>query len=139
MSAPSLLYLSKQWETAVRSHLEAVLSPAGVSVAQYTALTVLERSPGLTSATLARRAFVTAQAMSEVVRTLEANGLITRAPDPDHAKRLLIDLTPSATELLAELGDPVAAIETEMTADLDAGDAAELRRMVTSCLDRLRS
>ncbi len=139
MSAPLLLYLTKQLEMAVRSDLEAVLTPEGVSVAQYTALTVLERSPGLTSATLARRAFVSAQAMSEVVRTLEANGFITRTPDPSHGKRLLLDLTPAAVELLDTLRGPVDAIESRMTAGLGTGDDAELRRMLTSCLEQLRT
>ena len=37
---PMLLYLIKQVELAVRSHLDDLLRPAGLTALQYTALTV---------------------------------------------------------------------------------------------------
>lgn len=135
---PLLLYLTKQLEMAVRSELERALDTSDVSVAQYTALTVLERSSGLTSAALARRSFVTAQAMSEVVRTLEANGLLTREPDPSHAKRLLISLTPAGRGLLDDLRRPIAQLERRMTEGLDEVERDGLRRSMAACLANLR-
>src|SRR6185437_12133584 len=56
---PMLLYVVKQVELAVRSRLDDLLRPAGLTVLQYTALTVLERHPDLSSAQLARNSFVT--------------------------------------------------------------------------------
>ena len=44
---PMLLYLVKQVELAVRSHLDNLLRPAGLTALQYTALTVLERHPDM--------------------------------------------------------------------------------------------
>ena len=70
---PTLLYLLKQVELAVRSHLDDLLRPAGLTALQYTALTVLERRPDLTSAQLARNSFVTAQTMADMVTTLRAS------------------------------------------------------------------
>jgi hypothetical protein len=54
----TLLYLIKQLELAVRSHLDETVRDAGLTALQYTALTVLERHPELTSAQLARNSFV---------------------------------------------------------------------------------
>src|SRR5689334_14560427 len=47
-AAPSLLYLVKRTELAVRARLDEVLKPSGLTALQYTALTVLERHDGLT-------------------------------------------------------------------------------------------
>ena len=44
---PMLLYLVKQVELAVRSHLDNLLRSAGLTALQYTALTVLERHPDM--------------------------------------------------------------------------------------------
>ena len=61
-SETTLLYLVKRVELAVRSRLDEVLRPGGLTTLQYTALTVLQRHPAsLTSAQLARNSFVTAQ------------------------------------------------------------------------------
>ena len=50
---PMLLYLVKQVELAVRSHLDNLLRPAGLTALQYTALTVLERHRDMSAAQLA--------------------------------------------------------------------------------------
>ena len=42
-ASPTLLYAIKQVELAIRSHMDAVLRPMGVTALQYTALTVLRR------------------------------------------------------------------------------------------------
>jgi hypothetical protein len=55
---PTLLYVMKQLELAVRSRLDDIVRPAGLTALQYTALTVLERRPDLTSSKLARRSLL---------------------------------------------------------------------------------
>ncbi len=130
---PSLLYLVKQVELAVRAHLDEVLRPHGVTTATYTALTVLERRDGLTTADLARNSFITPQAMSDVVAALDRHGLITRRPDPAHGRRLLTSLTPAGRALLAEVAAEVAALEARMVADLDAAQRQALRAHLDTC------
>lgn len=115
---PLLLYAVKQVELAVRAHLEDVLRPVGVTTPQYTALTVLDRHAGLTSAELARNSFVTPQAMRDVVAALENRGLIARHHDPAHRRRLLITLTPEGRALLAATHGAVDALEERMVAGL---------------------
>ena len=68
---PSLLYMIKQVELVVRSHLDELLRPSGITALQYTSLTVLERHDGLSAAQLARDSVVTAQSVADVVRALE--------------------------------------------------------------------
>jgi DNA-binding MarR family transcriptional regulator len=121
---PSLLYAVKQVELAVRAHLDELLRASGTTVLQYTALTVLARRDGLTTAELARNSFVTPQAMGELVTALERRGLIERRPDPGNRRRLLISLTRAGAELLAELDEPVRGLEERMVAAFTADERA---------------
>ncbi|QYN38439.1 MarR family transcriptional regulator [Pseudonocardia sp. DSM 110487] len=134
---PSLLYAVKQVELAVRAHLDELLRPSGTTVLQYTALTVLARRDGLTSAELARNAFVTPQSMGDMVTALERRDLVTRHRDPRHARRLLISLTPAGQELLERMESQVRALEERMLDGLTAGERAELRDYLNRCRSAL--
>ncbi|MFI6077337.1 MarR family winged helix-turn-helix transcriptional regulator [Actinoplanes sp. NPDC051343] len=128
-TAPSLLYLVKQLELSVRARLTDLVRPAGITALQYTALTVLERHDGLSTAQLARNSFVTAQAMADMVSALEGRDLIRRERNPDNRRELLIYLTGNGIALLAELAEPVRHLEDQMTGGLDA---TQLRGALTS-------
>ncbi|MFD9726470.1 MarR family winged helix-turn-helix transcriptional regulator [Streptomyces sp. NPDC059072] len=114
----SLLYLVKRTELVVRARLDELLKPAGVTALQYTALTVLERHDGISAAQLARDSFVTAQSMADMVRTLEARGLIRREPNPANRRERLILLAEPGRRLLAEYAGPARRIEERMTSGL---------------------
>ncbi|GAA1278329.1 MarR family winged helix-turn-helix transcriptional regulator [Pseudonocardia aurantiaca] len=133
--APSLLYAIKQVELAVRAHLDELLRPAGITALQYTALTVLDRRAGLTTAELARNSFVTPQAMGDLVTALERRGLIERRHDPAHRRRLLISLTGPGQELLAAFAEPVERLENRMVSDL----APDERTAFAGYLNRSRA
>ena len=136
-TGPSLLYAVKQVELAVRAHLDELLRPSGITALQYTALTVLARRAGLTSAELARNAFVTPQSMGDLVTALERRELVARHRDPRHARRLLISLTPVGQELLARAEPDVRALEERMLGSLAAGERAALRDYLTRCRSAL--
>lgn len=130
---PTLLYLIKQLELRVRAHLDELVRPAGLTALQYTALTVLEGHPDLTSARLARRSFVTAQTMADMVKALLARELIERHPDAADRRRLVLAITPLGRELLDHYRGPVAELEVRMLSGLTATRAAQLRSDVQSC------
>jgi DNA-binding MarR family transcriptional regulator len=136
-AGPSLLYAVKQVELAVRAHLDELLRPFGTTALQYTALTVLARRDGLTSAELARNAFVTPQSMGDLITALERRDLVTRHRDPRHARRLLISLTPAGQELLTRVDGQVRALEERMLADLNADERADLRDYLNRCRNAL--
>ncbi|GGN75302.1 MarR family transcriptional regulator [Actinoplanes lobatus] len=127
-TGPSLLYLVKQLELAVRANLDDLVRPAGVTALQYTALTVLERHDGLSAAQLARDSFVTAQSMADMVRTLETRGLIRRERNTGNRRELLIRLTGEGRALLAAVAADVRALETRMRAKLTDEQAADFRQ-----------
>jgi DNA-binding MarR family transcriptional regulator len=133
VAQPTLLYMFKQVELAIRSRLEDLLRPAGLTALQYTALTVLERHPDLTSAQLARNSFVTAQTMADMVTTLQERGLIERHRDPADRRRLVLAVTTPGRRLLGRYRGKVATLEAEMLSGLTARQATELRRSLLSC------
>ena len=126
--APRILYQVKQVELAVRGRLDDVVRPHGITVTQYTALTVLEQHPGMSSAQLARHAFVTAQAMEGIVRALADARLIERVRDPDNRRRMAISLTPGGVALLAACRDDVDRIEAVAFGGRSEAERAALGR-----------
>ncbi|MEV6300086.1 MarR family transcriptional regulator [Actinoplanes sp. NPDC051861] len=134
---PSLLYLVKQLELAVRARLDELVRAAGVTALQYTALTVLERHDGLSAAQLARDSFVTAQSMADMVQTLEKRGLIRRERNTGNRRELLIRLTDEGRDLLASVAAPVRDLETRMVSKLTPDEAAEFRRFLVGAWQSL--
>jgi DNA-binding MarR family transcriptional regulator len=132
-SGPTLLYLMKQVELAVRAELDDLTRPAGVTALQYTALTVLERHPDLTAAHLARHSFVTAQSMADMVTALLGRRLIERHRDVADRRRLVIALTAEGEQLLARLRPQVAALEGRTLSLLSADEASVLRSSLELC------
>lgn len=128
---PSLLYMIKQVELAVRSHLEELLKPAGITALQYTSLTVLERHDGRSAAQLARDSFVTAQSMADLVRSLENRGLVRRERNPHNRRELLILLTDSGRDLLERHTEPVRELEERMVRELTAHQVRQFRQSLS--------
>ncbi|MER6183648.1 MarR family transcriptional regulator [Streptomyces sp. NPDC001652] len=130
-AAPSLLYMVKQVELVVRSHLDELVKPSGITALQYTALTVLERHDGLSAAQLARDSFVTAQSIADLVRSLENRGLVRRERNPRNRRELLILLTDTGRELLARHEEPVRELEERMVRDLTTHQTEQFRQALT--------
>ena len=88
-SEPRISYAVARLERAVRAGIAERVRPYGLTTLQYTTLSVLNRhgSP-LSNAQLARRAYMTPQAMSEVIDALTAKGLIRRSRHPNHGRLL---------------------------------------------------
>jgi DNA-binding MarR family transcriptional regulator len=132
-----LIYLIKQIEMGMRRPLEELFAEHGISIAGYTALTVLQSRPGITSSELARRSFVRAQTMAETIATLGEAGLVRREKDPGHGRQILLFITDQGIERVATLADDVIQLETHMLERLEAGEPAELVRVLREVRDAL--
>lgn len=127
-----MLYVVKQLERVIRARLDALLKPSGVTALQYTALSVLERTPTMSSSDLARASFVRAQSTSDLVAALTKRGLIQRSIDPDNRRRRLISLTDAGYAFLAEYDPLVAELEDQMLAEFGTEERALFRRFLLS-------
>ena len=132
-----VMYLVKRLEMAERARMEEMLRPHGVTLHQYTALSILERREGLSSAQLARRHFVTPQAMNQMVATMERDGLIERRPDAVNRKILRAWLTERGAQVLRDCHAQVDELEGRMLAVLTPEQAGEFQRALERCLGAL--
>jgi DNA-binding MarR family transcriptional regulator len=132
-----LLYLIKQVELAVRQRLDEAAAAHDLTALQYTALTVLERHPGMTSAELARNSFVRAQTMAEMVTYLVGRGLVKRERDTHNRRQYLLSLTRKGQTVVDRLRAPVASINEDMVEDLDRSEVAALRSYLLRCRQSL--
>jgi DNA-binding MarR family transcriptional regulator len=130
---PMLMYLVKQVELASRARLEEIVRPVGLTALQYTALTVLERHPDMSTAQLARNSFVTSQSMADMIAVLEERGLIERHRDQADRRRLVVALTPDGQALLDGCRDAVAELQDRMAAGLTSVQVGALRRSLHTC------
>ncbi len=132
-----LTYLVKRVEMAERARMEEVLRPLGVTLHQYTALSILERREGLSSAQLARRHFVSPQAMNQMVMAMERDRLIERRPDAVNRKVLRAWLTAHGRQVLRSCHELVDILEDQMLAALTSEQAAVFRLALERSLDAL--
>lgn len=137
-SPARITYLVKQVERGVRTALDQTVRDFGLTTPQYAALSALARRSGLSSAQLARRAFVTPQAMNQIVAQLEAADLITREPDPANWRILRASLTGEGERRLAACEAAVDRIETRMLDALDPESVDRLRDGLQDCAVALR-
>jgi DNA-binding MarR family transcriptional regulator len=130
-------YLIKRVERGLRAALDAALKPLGVTTTEYTALSVLARRSGLSSAQLARRSFVSDQAMNQIVVVLERNGWIERSADPHHARILRAKLTRAGRAIHAACDRVTAPIERRLLDGLSSEDTERLRKILENCATSL--
>jgi len=130
-------YLLKNAQQALRATMDAALRDLGVTTPQYAVLAFLEESPGLSSAQLARRAFVTPQTMNRIVANLQAAGLIERAQSPDAGRALDATLSAQGSRVLAECHRRVQQVEAQMVAGLTTPEQQHLADLLHRCASAL--
>ena len=136
-TAPGVSYVVARLDRAIRREIEQRARQHGLTLPQYTALSILRRQSGLSNAQLARRSYVRPQSMNQVIVQLERSGLIERVPDPNHRRVLRTTLTPAGKKVLAACDRDVAAMEAVMLADLSNADRDQLMHSMVSCVHQL--
>jgi len=134
---PRISYVVGRLDRALRREIAALVAPHGLTVPQYTALSILRDRAGLSNAQLARRSYVTPQSMNEVIASLERDGLVARSPAANHGRVLEMTLTDAGRDVLARCDAAVNEMENRMLADLDAEERAQLLTALKDCVHQL--
>ncbi|HEY4940497.1 MAG TPA: MarR family transcriptional regulator [Rhizomicrobium sp.] len=133
----NLGYLLKRAQLAFRGRMDEALKPLGITAPQYAVLSSLAIEPGISSAALARVAFVTPQSMQGIVANLEKLNLIRRGADPAHGRILQSHLTERGKAVLAKAHRSANAIEGTMTDAIAARDRALFKSLLVRCAENL--
>ncbi|MFJ2278945.1 MarR family winged helix-turn-helix transcriptional regulator [Streptomyces sp. NPDC087866] len=134
----SLGYLLKEASSALRTAMDEVLRPLGMSVTHYSCLELLAQRPGLSNSELARGAFVTRQSMNVLLQTLEREGYVTRPAEAPVGKALPAQLTPRGRQSLKQASAAVRSVEVRMLAGMTEAEQSGALRILRSMTDSLR-
>jgi len=100
----------------------------GPPVARVTVLGRLDRDGSASVSELAAAERMRQQSMAQTVRDLEADGLVSRRPDPDDGRRAFVELTAAGRELLhATRARRESWLAEALERELDPGERAVLR------------
>jgi len=130
-------YLLRQTWRVLLGAMEAALREHGISGAQYGALSVLARDPGISSADLARAINTTPQAMTGVVAALEREGLVVRAPHPTHGRIITLELTAAGRRRLEAANPAVRRLEAVLEEGLSAEEVTAIKEWLVAAARRL--
>lgn len=135
----SMGYALKEVSAALRTAMEEVLRPLGMNVTRYACLELLAQRPGMSSAELARRAFVTRQSMNALLQALEQEGYVSRPSEAPVGKILPTTLTDAGRRSLQQATVAVRSVElamlTGLTPDEQRSTFDALRTMVRNLRD----
>jgi DNA-binding MarR family transcriptional regulator len=137
---PRVSYVIARLERAVRQGINERVRPYVLTTLQYTTLSVLGRGlgrDGLSNAQLARRSFMTPQAMGEVIEALETAGFVKRNRHPNHRRVFPATMTAKGRRVLSACDDAVCEMEEEMMRDLSPSERAALLEALKSCVRSL--
>jgi len=132
----SVGYALKRAQHALHGAMDGELRDYGLSVSQYAALQILASRPRISNADLARDAFVSRQAMHQLLTGLQATGLVT-AIGQGRSQRYA--LMAEGHTRLRTASSTVAAIEQRMIATLSRAEREQLHRQLSICATALDS
>src|SRR5271170_5303767 len=114
--------------------MDGELRDYGLSVSQYACLEILASRPRISNADLARDAFVSRQAMHQLLAGLRATGLVS-AVGQGRSQRYA--LTAEGRTRLRTASSTVAAIEQRMLATLSRAEREQLHHQLSICATAL--
>lgn len=127
-STARTLYLVKRLQHETYLRMDEVLQPLGVTVAQYTVLSMLGHRDGMSSAQLSRRYAVTPQTMIKLIAGLEGKGFISRRGAAGNRRVLQVSLTAAGRRLLATCEAAIDRVETALFAGFSRAESAQFRQ-----------
>jgi DNA-binding MarR family transcriptional regulator len=117
--------------------MDELLEPTGLTVSQYNVLSAVRLQPGISSAALARGAFVTAQSMQGIVANLERSGLLRRRPHPIHGRIRQSELTEKGDVVLTRAHKLLSGVEEAMTSGFKKDEIEALRSLLRRCAENM--
>jgi DNA-binding MarR family transcriptional regulator len=133
----SVAYLLRSLEHAFLQSIDAKLRPYGLTLIEFGVLASLKRSPGRSSADLARSRFVTPQTMNGAIGSLVRAKLITRRPHPAGGRVLQLRLTAEGDDIVERCAGAVRELERTMLEGMPLADQRRLRELLRECLSHL--
>jgi DNA-binding MarR family transcriptional regulator len=112
-----------------------LLAEVGLSMWGYIALSHLTHAPAETQLALAQAISYDKTRLIGLLDELEADGLITRTPDPTDRRARIVSLTAAGTKRHASARRAIRKMEDDVLADVSAAERTRLRRTLARLAD----
>ncbi|MDB5782753.1 MarR family winged helix-turn-helix transcriptional regulator [Caballeronia mineralivorans] len=133
-----LAYVIGSLDRILRRRMTEALAPLGLTLSQFTAMSVLDARGQASNAQLAERSLITPQSANEVMNAMATRGWITREPDPTHGRIVLLQLTDDGREVLRQCEQAVRTIEAQMLTGIEPDVATSLQSHLETFVRNLR-
>jgi DNA-binding MarR family transcriptional regulator len=137
-SSLRLAYVIGSLDRILRRRMSEALAPLGLTLAQFTALSVLEAKGQASNAQVAERSFITPQSANEVMNVMASRNWVSREPDPTHGRIVLLQLTDEGRAVLRECEQAVKTIEKQMMEGLELDTAGVVQTHLETFVRNLR-
>jgi DNA-binding MarR family transcriptional regulator len=125
--------------TSVRRHYQAVERQAGVRGAQLWALAQVAEHPGIRVGDLARNLAIHQSTASNLLRDLEAAGLIVRKRTREDRRSVRLTATARGNEVLKRAPRPLIGVLQQALADLPAENLEALHAQLQQVIAAMRT
>lgn len=129
----TIAYRVKRLHLLATQFLDEALKPYGLGRSQWQAINRVQRAGSITQRELQSILQVEPATLSGIVDALVVKGWLERTENPDDKRSKLLRLAADVPARLAEIPDPVRALESRML----EGVSEEERAVVTQVLERM--
>lgn len=134
-----IAYQTRRVQQLLRRTGDAALQATGLTLAQYTVMQVISRSPDASSAQIARECNVSRQSLQDLMRILRDSGWVRIAEQPTAGRSLPIRITPEGRKVLRKADRAVSRIEDRMLAGISQREVDRVVGLLRRCADNLES
>jgi DNA-binding MarR family transcriptional regulator len=135
---PGISYAIARLEHLVLASVSEIAARHDLTALQFTTLSVLNRHGApLSNSQLARRSFMAAQSMHEVIHRLEQAGLIKRNAHPNHGRKRPAALTAKGRRVVVACEAAVAEFEAQMLKGFSRAERGRFLAMIKSAVRNL--
>ncbi|MEO5535349.1 MAG: MarR family winged helix-turn-helix transcriptional regulator [Pseudolysinimonas sp.] len=117
---------------------EDIAWETGITVAEFNVLLVLGEGVPLSSAQVARRAFMTPQASHQLVTGLLARGVVESQPHPTDDRVRLVSLTDAGWDILHNARQALHALQDRATSRLTFHDRVRFEEALTTIAETIQ-
>ncbi|WP_078287972.1 MarR family transcriptional regulator [Mycobacterium sp. D16R24] len=123
-------YLLTRTAALLQRQAAAGLEPLGLSLSAFICMQILHAAPGSSNSQLARTARVSRQAMCDVLKQLQDEGLVTRPLSAEQGRTLPASLTRQGLQRLDMARQEVTCAEHRVTVALTDEERGKLKLLL---------
>jgi DNA-binding MarR family transcriptional regulator len=132
-----VVFVTRNLQALLRPVSDALRAELGLETGMIGVLSIVWLNPGLSQSDLAASMVLKKSAVTKLVKTLEAQGLVTRRRVEDDRRMNALWLTAAGHELIARLRGLTDALHERLFEGIPAGDREAFFRVAGALISRL--